>query len=760
MTNELTDCRHIRTNGHAFEPAQTTYFEVLNLKHLNMASGSDSWGGDYSFLLQSIEGRISENIVNKTPSAVNRTALDESASKRRWSDFQSPANDISMSSAKKLKSFAEIDELMIVNEQLRDNVARLESEREIAKQEHLRQLKFLDDRCTALKKESADRLEKYYEEKKKWQSKHRELEQQVKKLSSAPQAAAPQSSNVTSNSLNSARNEEITQRLQLLERELTTKITESRENLKGRLDAESKLFEYETELRSLRSSVGEGSLTEEARLEARTLRKQLAELESVHKRTAREHDGMKSKLKNQTLLEEEVSTLKAKLRLTEEKLNTFKQEQLDYQLMLEERNVWTQLFQDIVTQPEHSELMDESALTGRAAGAVGTSGNGSGASAAGNGGAAVSPTVVLHLLSAYQSRCAVLLQGQGQLQQSLSELRRQAREAQMQHLDSDAALQSTQARLETVEQQLRTALQQGRLYDGEIRSLRSLLETYDLEFRIGKPDADKMMSLKDRLIAELRAELDAARQSASALATHVKSLEAAVEGGRTVVLALQEELQQVRDELSQAQTQAASLSSSAGRDSPVTATAFSADAHSSQEDLEHEVTALRTQVETAQHDLQYLQYVTGLDYFPDRTRVLHLADNPTSHAPAVVTLPSVTELRRQRTDLKKQLNAAQAEALQAQHEAATSAANAVTSTVPAPAPTPAPAPIVVSAPQLEIVNQRLKEQFKEKIAAFREAVYLIFGFKVGACLCAQLLRSHSITHQTCLTCVVEPYQPG
>jgi predicted nucleic acid-binding Zn-ribbon protein len=340
----------------------------------------------------------------------------------------------------------------------------------------------------------------------------------------------------------------------------------------------------------------------------------------------------------------------------------------------------------------------------------------------------------MHLLSAYQSRCAVLLQGQGQLQQSLSELRRQAREAQMLHLDSDAALQSTQARLETVEQQLRTALQQGRLYDGEIRSLRSLLETYDLEFRIGKPDADKMMSLKDRLIAELRAELDAARQSASALATHVKNLEAAVDGGRTVVTALQGELQQVRDELSQAQTQAASLSSSAGRDSPVTASAFSAEDHPGQQDLEHEVTALRTQVETAQHDLQYLQYVTGLDYFPDRTRVLHLAENPTSHAPAVITMPSVTELRKQRTELKKQLNAAQAEALQAQHDAATSAANAVTSTAPVHAPTPAPAPTAVSAPQLEIVNQRLKEQFKEKIASFREAVYLIFGYKVGAVL--------------------------
>jgi hypothetical protein len=35
------------------------------------------------------------------------------------------------------------------------------------------------------------------------------------------------------------------------------------------------------------------------------------------------------------------------------------------------------------------------------------------------------------------------------------------------------------------------------------------------------------------------------------------------------------------------------------------------------------------------------------------------------------------------------------------------------------------------------LNLRLKEMFKERITAFREAVYLLTGWKIGECLCRE-----------------------
>lgn len=685
------------------------------------SSSSDGWGGDYSFLLQSIEGQISGTIPSQSP-AVSRFSLgDESVSKRRWSELQTSV-DMPMSSAKKMRSFAELDELTIKNEQLQDSLAKLKSEQQITKDEHIRQLKFLDERCTSLKKESSERLEKYYEEKKKWQSKHRELEAQLKKAlekggaggsSTQPPAAA-------SASAVSQANDEILHRLRAMESELATTMQESRENMKAKLTAESKLFEVATELSQLRSSLGAGSMADEALAEARLLRKQFADLESVHKRTAREHEAMKTKLKNQSLLEEEVSTLKAKLRLTEEKLGKYKNVQTELQQLQEERSMWTQLFQEIVAQPENSEMIDDS-LSGR-------------------GAAAVTPTAVLQLLSAYQSKCAVLLQGQGQLQQSLSEVRRQLREVLSSLSKSDASRSEVEARLETVESQLRAAQQHGRLYDGEVRSLRSLLETYDLEFSIGKPDAAKVLELKDRTIAELRGELDGARASALMSASQAKAAE-------TTLAAIRAEAQSLEQRLADSTAQ---LSAAAA--APATSQVSSAQ-------LEEQ----RALAADAQLQLKYLQHVTGLDFLPDRTKVLHLTANPTSHAPSVRTMPTVATLKTLRREAQQHLQLAMAQAQEAAAAAIAAAAESrsedsretsadssssgaggssaanqsmvgghhLNTSVLASAGHAA-APAVQAVTDSTTMNMRLKEQFKERISSFREGVYLLMGYKVTA----------------------------
>ena len=675
------------------------------------SAGSDGWGGDYSFLLQSIEGRISDNIVNKSIDVSPLSSGIETAKRRRSLEFNSPSSDNHLfSSAKKLRSLAELDELQIQNEQLRDSLERLKNDNQIARDEHIRQIKFLDERCSSLKKESTERLEKYYEEKKKWQSKHRELEQQLKRAQEkGTENNITQTSSATSSAhLHGQNNDIILQKLRSLELDLSAKVAESRENMKHRLEAESQLLEVQVELRQLKGMVGVGSQSDEAVSEARVLRKQLSELESVHKRTAREHESMKLKLKNQTLLEEELSAMKAKLRLTEEKLGAFKLVQEEHQQLKEEKVLWSQLFQDVLTEAERTALLEE--VAGDSAQAIRSA-------------TAVSPTQVLQLLSVYQSKCGLLLQGQGQLQHSLSELRRQLRESQSLQQAGEQQKAETQARLENLEYQLRTAQQQGRLYDGEVRSLRSLLETYDLEFRIGKPEASQILALKDKLAVDLREQLDTARETALASAAQVHALEKERDDAKALVSSLQSALETAQLSLHTSNIASANLSS-----------------HALQEDAVEE---LRSKTEEALNDLLCFQHATGLDFLPQRTRVLHMPANPSSHVPLPSTVPSVAALRGLQVALQRasaeavdqepgMQNRSAASSAHDSREEANNEATQLSSVLPPSAgPSSCCAAVATQLAAQTKLNLRLKEQFKERISSFREAVYLLTGFKVG-----------------------------
>lgn len=476
---------------------------------------------------------------------------------------------------------------------------RLKSDHQAAREEHVRQLKFMEERCNSLKKESSERLEKYYEEKKKWQAAQRELELLLKKAVEK-QAASTPSQKEQSGGANQ-NNDFIMQKLRVLEGALATKVAEARKNLDEKLSMESKLFAAETELKTLRSAYGTGSINEEASAEARLLRKQFSDMESAFKRTTRDHDSMKLKLKNQGLLEEELSTVKSKLRIAEETLNAHKHLQLEHQQLQEEKTLWTQLFQDVVTEATRSQhaalLAEEDAALDFLINTTNP-----------NQLVAVSPTHVLHLLSAYQKKCAVLLQGQGQLQHSLSELRRQLRESQLQHQRTETEKWEVESRLEKVELQLRSAKQQARLYDGEISSLRSLLETFDLEFRIGKPDSATMLALKDQAVAGLRTELDKCRAEALGYIGKVRALEAAAEERDAALAALEGEVAELRAAITT-------------KDAAASAMEVEVQNKAAAAELEQALFALGAELEIAKTDLLYFQHVTGLDYLPGKTQV-------------------------------------------------------------------------------------------------------------------------------------------
>ncbi|KAJ1426629.1 mitotic checkpoint protein-domain-containing protein [Ochromonadaceae sp. CCMP2298] len=661
---------------------------------------STEYGEDYSFLLQSLEAQISENIpAEQNELSVTSPYLSSSSVKRRRTGENfSPEADNMFSSASKMRSQAVVDELTLENERLRDQLERGKSEFQASKEELVRQVKFYEEKSSKLKRESQERLDKYYEEKKKWAAKQRELEGQLKKATEKP--AAPSASSSQAAGLSRVQ-EEVAGRLKVLEGELSSKVAEARANMTAKLRLESKLFEAEQELRQLRSTCGEGSMSNEALQEARVLRGQFSQLESAHRRMGREHDAMKKKYRNQTLLEEELSSVKAKLRIAEETLNAHKHVQVEHRQLTEERLLWAQLFQDVVAQSQGNEDLRAALADNEAA-----------QEALHSGGTGVTPTAVLYLLSAYQQRCALLLRGQGQLQQSLGEMRRQMRQAQSQQQAAEGARSSAEEEKEKLRSQLRSVQQQGKLYAGEVTSLRALLETFDTEFRIGKPEGAKMLDLKEGQIQHLRGDLDSCRGEASRYADELRAALGALEECQACVGQLQGRAKE--------QEERAAVSAAAGRGEDGSA-------------------VLREKLGAARSDLEYLQHFTGLDFVPGRTRVLHLTQNPAAHAPAPLpclpsTVPSVEALQSVARQLQAALRERERDVSQEGEDSSHSHNQSMNMSVmhdqahaPPQAPHPSQQQQLVDSAKL---NLRLKELFKERISSFREAVYLLTGFRM------------------------------
>lgn len=123
------------------------------------------------------------------------------------------------------------------------------------------------------------------------------------------------------------------------------------------------------------------------------------------------------------------------------------------------------------------------------------------------------------------------------------------------------------------------------------------------------------------------------------------------------------------------------------------------------------------------------------DFNPSTTKVVHLSMNPTTAA-----LKKMEESKDERiTILERELAALQArletedggDGAEAPGAAAGTGAGALASSD--------------KLQKLELRHQRLKEVFRDKISTFREAVYLLTGFKVRPASCAHPHRSLFLT---------------
>jgi hypothetical protein len=508
------------------------------------------------------------------------------------------------------------------------------------KQEFIRQIRFLEEQNKILKKESSDRLEKYYEEKKGWQVKYREMEINMKKLSAGQSnTSIVASSSSSSSTLSIKRNDNINnnnnnnnitttshdniiinEQLKLLEKELRKTTVEAKNNLNAKIELESKLYQTEQELKILQSSNRILTMKNDIINDNKELRQQYSELECNYKRILKDHEIMKTKLTNQILLEEDISSLKGKLRIADETVERNKNIYTDYKQLYDEKILWIDVCRSIVEQSnaveydallqeeDSKEVVDIIHQLNLSLKSNNESGGSSTRSSDVKSLPTISPSSVMHLLSIYQHKCLYLLQGQGKLQNTLIELRNQIKQYKIDITNNHHDIKQLQEKMNKSDSIVSSYKNQNQLYQNEINNLRALLETYDVEFNIGKPEKDRILVIKDDMINTLRKDLDYNRNEAMTYADRLHVVEAAIEEYQHTITKLNEKVT-AADEKIMMLTRDNSNDNNDNDD----------DNNNNERKGDHQ--QLNEVIDEMRDDMMYIQAFTGLDFIPQKTKV-------------------------------------------------------------------------------------------------------------------------------------------
>lgn len=661
---------------------------------------------NYSLLLHNISSEIGQGLgthiqdnlglnTSKTTSSLQFSPPSSAANKKRSRvPFANASSPPESSSAKKTsllmpmtaylettvaRAEAELDELRLENEQMTDRMTTLRDEFERYKEKSARQLCFLESDNAQLKQSATGKIERYYEEKKKWQAKLRAAEAAAAAAAAASSSAASASSSSSSSSSSGAAAAKAAEdkwkiRFEDLERSVQAKSDEARQLGILNADLEQKVRQLEQQSLPSRLNLAQDVVGDAQ--ETKELRKRYVDVESTLRRKSRELERLEQKMQNQSLLQEANAALSSKVAAMQEIVDSAQATRTKCQVLLEEKKTWSMIFRDVC---QSSSLADYNAASEEDA----------------------TPVAALRLLSAAQQKCTLLLKTQGELEAGKTDMKRQLLRAEALQHESERGKADALFRADTAEDKLRLAQQQVRLFEGEVKSLRAMIKTFDAEFSIGRPEAEKVLKIKEDATTSINSELDACRIQAQAFATKVGELE--------------EKL-----------------------------AASSADAME-----------LRRLTERLREELYGLKHCTGVDFVRGKTKVLHFVNNPSAERcmsrPAVSSIPSekMTALRVENKQLSEALQAL-ASALAAQAGSAQSAPQNLSGdqsvmNVTAGGGAHGGAPLVSAAaggPDSSKLNLRLKEMFRERITSFREAVYLLTGYKVCC------VRKFKIHHHT------------
>lgn len=255
----------------------------------------------------------------------------------------------------------ENDELKLLNEQLKNQLATLRDSSERARAKLLHQMTFIESENDQLKSALEEKTEMYYEEKKKWQTRCRSLEadqaklqRELEELQSTKSAAhsvlvpAPAASRNGVNIMHG--NSPWKVRLEELEDSVLSKSTQLLASNNKIADLEEVNKNNEQELLILRAAVRSSQSQQEDAKEARELRRKYADLEKECRAKTRELSNVDGKLKNQSLLSEEVAGLTSKLANAVQQMDRLKTIQGKYQQYLQEKQNWNKIFGDAMKE--------------------------------------------------------------------------------------------------------------------------------------------------------------------------------------------------------------------------------------------------------------------------------------------------------------------------------------------------------------------------------------------------------------------------
>lgn len=283
-------------------------------------------------------------------------------------------------------------------------------------------------------------------------------------------------------------------------------------------------------------------------------------------------------------------------------------------------------------------------------------------------------------------------------------------ELQRKHLQQETKLQqlersklNNELKLQEYQHKIELLQQNSSLYETEIMSLRLLLQSYESEFQIGKPEISKMSKLRDELVTRLRSDLDSCRKQANEIVSKALSMKSLDESNTNI-----------------------------------TSTEVSSELEQKYQDLVVRYEGLQT--------------FTKTDLLPGYSKVLHFIENPfyeamTSRNKVLISPPStipIEELKYLRKEVKRLTGLINTSN---QYISLTTATNVLetsfafanpniskfhTSTSPNTGGNPTVGITSNSSNTIDSnkLNVRLKEMFKERITSFREAVYLLFGYKL------------------------------
>lgn len=401
-----------------------------------------------------------------------------------------------------LRVTAEIDELKILNEQLEERILNKHEEFEREKEKSCRLLLFLEQENNQLRKAITERNEKYYEEKKKWHTKIRSME--VALENSDQKRENTHISDLNGQMISAAKknndNElKLLNKLTEAEALILSKSNDLKQQLKINKDLENQLQKHilansDRSNKSILRSTDRSFSSDE---DISEFKKKINDLEVALRRKTVECDRNTTKIQNQHMLQEEVTSKSLKCSSLEKQLTEYKDIENKIKILNQERKEWYEIFSDAV-----GNALDQDAITSL-------------------------PSLVYRMFCDVQKQCAIQSSTISDQTVCIQSLEKEA-ERNMQKLNESKLLSFEQEKkLETMENKITNLVQQISLYEGEVKGVRDLLRSYDIEFKLlhsqrsdkrlqSQSTADgscseQLLEMKDRAVQLLQQELDACR---------------------------------------------------------------------------------------------------------------------------------------------------------------------------------------------------------------------------------------------------------